>query len=103
MQKREFIDLVAARTGLTKKDSERTMNALFEVLGELLSRGDRLVVNGFGTFETKVRAARRAHDPRTGERMQLPATVVPAFKPSQLLKDQLDPNQRKKGATIQTT
>lgn len=98
MTKREFIDVVAAKAGMTKKDSEQTMNALFEALGELLSQGDRLVVSGFGTFETKVRAARTARNPRTGEPMPLPAATVPVFKPSQALKDKLNPNTEREGS-----
>ena len=89
MQKREFIDRISAKTGLMKKDSERIMDALFETLQEILSEGGRLMVNGFGTFETKERAARVGHNPRTGEAVEIPAVTVPVFKPSQALKDKL--------------
>ena len=89
MQKREFIDRISAKTGLMKKDSERIMDALFETLQEILSEGGRLMVNGFGTFETKERAARVGHNPRTGEAVEIPAATVPVFKPSQALKDKL--------------
>lgn len=91
MQKREFIELVAGKTGQTKKDTEQTMNAMFEALGDLLFQGDRLIVNGFGTFETKVRAARTARNPRTGEPMPLPAATMPVFKAAKALKDKLNP------------
>ncbi|WP_107631161.1 HU family DNA-binding protein [Agathobaculum massiliense] len=89
MQKREFIDRISAKTGLMKKDSERIMDALFETLQEILSEGGWLMVNGFGTFETKERAARVGHKPRTGETVEIPAATVPVFKPSQALKDKL--------------
>lgn len=91
MNKREFLDLVSAKTGLTKKDSEQTMDALFEVLGEILSQGGRLIVNGFGTFETRERAARVGRNPRTKEAVKIPEATVPVFKPSQALKDKLNP------------
>ena len=90
MHKQEFIDLVVARTGLTKKDSEQTMNAIFEVMGELLSKGDRLMVNGFGTFDTKERPARTARNPRTGKTMQVPAARAAVFRASQTLKKKLN-------------
>lgn len=91
MNKREFLELVSAKTGLTKKDSEQTMDALFETLGELLSQGGRLMVNGFGTFETRERAARMGRNPRTKELVEIPAATAPVFKPSQALKDRLNP------------
>lgn len=91
MNKRDFIGLVSEKTGLTKKDSEQTVNAVFEALREILSQGGRLIVNGFGTFETKKRAARKGRNPRTKEFVEIPAATVPVFKPSQALKDALNP------------
>ena len=84
MQKREIIDRMAARTGLTKKDCELAMDALFQTLGDVLAGGGRMAVNGFGTFETRERAARTARNPRTGEPMPLPAATVPVFRPGLL-------------------
>lgn len=91
MLKRDFITLVAAKTGLTKKDSERTMDALFQTLGEVLTRGERVIVSGFGIFETKDRAARTGRNPLTGETMPIPPYVAAAFRPSKELKEQLNP------------
>lgn len=91
MNKRDFIDLVSAKTGLTKKDSEQTMDAIFEVLRDTLSQGDRLLVNGFGVFQTQERKARVGRNPRTREAVSIPAATVAVFKPSQALKDKLNP------------
>lgn len=99
MQKREIIDRMAARTGLTKKDCELAMDALFQTLGDVLAGGGRMAVNGFGTFETRERAARTARNPRTGEPMPLPAATVPVFRPAQALKDRLTPSLRTKGGS----
>ena len=96
MQKRELIDRMAIQTGLTKNDCELAMNALFQTLGDALSIGDRLIVNGFGTFETRERPARTARNPRTGEPMPLPAATVPVFRPAQTLKDRLNPSLQAK-------
>lgn len=90
MVKREFVDLAAAKTGRTKKETEQAMDALFQTLGEVLAGGGRLAVSGFGTFETKERPARTARNPRTGETMPVPASTVAVFKPAQALKDKLN-------------
>ena len=90
MRKRPFIDLVAAKTGLTKKDNELVMDAIFQTLGELLANGDRLEVNGFGIFTTRTRAARTARNPRTGESFLLEAANLPVLRPSQSLRDRMN-------------
>ncbi len=71
MTKREFIDLVAARSSLTKRDSERAMDAVFQTLAEVLAQGGRLRVHEFGVFDTRMRAPRRARNPHTGAIMHL--------------------------------
>ena len=90
MKKAEFVSLVAERTGMSKKDTEKTMDAIFEALGDVMAKGDKIQVSGFGTFETKERAARIGHNPRTGEKIPIEAAVVPAFKPGKALKDKVD-------------
>ena len=89
MRKREFIDLVSAQTGLTKRDSERAMDAVFQNLRLLLSRGDRLVVRDFGTFAVKDRAPRTARNPRTGQAIPVTAWRGLAFRPAKILKHQI--------------
>lgn len=90
MKKSEFITLVAEQTGLSKKDTERTIDAVFASLGDVMAQGDKLQVSGFGTFETKERAARTGHNPRTGEEIKIAAAKVPVFKAGKGLKDKVD-------------
>lgn len=92
MQKRTFVSLVAAKTGLTKKDSEQTMDAIFETLSEILSQGEHLAVSQFGSFVPKKRAARTVRNPRTGEQMIMPPSTTVALKLSQNLKEKMNPN-----------
>ena len=87
MNKTELIAAVAAKTGLTKKDAERVVNATIESITESLVKGDKVNVSGFGIFEVKAREARVGRNPRTKETIQIPATKLPAFKVSKTLKD----------------
>ena len=90
MKKSEFVAVVAEKAGLTKKDAEKAMDAVFETVGDVLASGDKLQVSGFGTFETRTRAARTGHNPRTGEEIAIAEASLPAFKPGKALKDKVD-------------
>ncbi|WP_282667984.1 HU family DNA-binding protein [Lactococcus cremoris] len=85
--KQDLIAEVAAKTGLTKKGSEKAVNAFGEVVTEFLAKGEKVQLIGFGTFETRERAAREGRNPQTGEAIKIAATVVPAFKAGKALKD----------------
>ncbi len=87
MNKTELIAAVAAKTGLTKKDAEKVVNATIDSITESLVKGDKVNVSGFGIFEVKTREARVGRNPRTKETIQIPATKLPAFKASKTLKD----------------
>ena len=87
MNKTELIAAVAAKTGMTKKDAERVVNATIETITESMVKGDKVNVSGFGIFEVKNREARVGRNPRTKETIQIPATKLPAFKASKTLKD----------------
>ena len=87
MNKTELIAAVAAKTGLTKKDAEKVVNATIDSITENLVKGDKVNVSGFGIFEVKTREARVGRSPRTKETIQIPATKLPAFKASKTLKD----------------
>jgi len=87
MNKTELIAAVAGKTGLTKKDAERVINATFETITETLAKGEKAQVSGFGNFEVKARDARVGRNPRTKETIQIPATKLPAFKAAKALKD----------------
>lgn len=94
MKKSEFVTLVADKVGLSKKDTEKTMDAVFAAMGDVMAKGDKLQMSGFGTFESKKRAARTGHNPRTGEAIKIAAATIPVFKASKTLKDKL--NKKKK-------
>ena len=87
MNKTELIAAVAEKTGLTKREAERIVNATFETVAETLKKGDKVSVSGFGIFEVKTREARIGRNPRTKEEIKIPATKLPAFKASKTLKD----------------
>ena len=87
MTKAELITAVAEKTDLTKKDSEKAVSAVFEAITETLKKGDKVSLVGFGTFEVKERAAKEGINPRTKEKMLIPASKRPAFKAGKALKD----------------
>lgn len=87
MNKTDLIADVAGKTGLTKKDTEKTINALFSSIQGALANGEQVTMIGFGTFKVRDRAARNTRNPQTGEAINLPATKVPAFKAGKTLKE----------------
>ena len=90
MNKTELIAAAAERSGLTKKDTEKALNAALDAITAALVAGDKVQVSGFGIFEVKVREARMGRNPHTGEAMEIAASKVPGFKASKTLKDALD-------------
>ena len=89
MNKTELISIASQNSGVAKKDTERVLNAALEAIVEAMVSGDKVQLSGFGTFESKQREARVGRNPRTKEAIEIPATRVPAFKPSQTLKDSI--------------
>jgi DNA-binding protein HU-beta len=87
MNKTELVAAVAESAGLTKKDSERVINAAIDAITASLVKGEKVQISGFGTFEIKEREARIGRNPHTKEEIQIPATRVPGFKASKALKD----------------
>jgi len=87
MNKTELIAITAEHAGLTKKDTERVLNAAIDAITASLVKGEKVQLSGFGTFETKDREARIGRNPHTKEAMEIPATRVPTFKASKALKD----------------
>ncbi|HAP15683.1 MAG TPA: integration host factor subunit alpha [Lactococcus sp.] len=85
--KQDLIAEVAAKAGLTKKDAEKAVNAFGESVTEFLAKGEKVQLIGFGTFETRERAAREGRNPQTGAAIKIAATTVPAFKAGKALKD----------------
>ena len=87
MNKTELIAAAAQAAGMTKKDTERAVNAALDIITASLARGEKVQLSGFGVFEVKHREARVARNPRTKESVEGPATNVPMFKASNGLKD----------------
>ena len=87
MNKTELITLAAENAGVAKKDAERVINAALDAIAAAMVAGDKVQLSGFGTFETKEREARVGRNPHTKETMEIPATRVPSFKASKVLKD----------------
>ena len=87
MNKTELIAAVAEKSGITKKDAERVVNATFETISEQLLAFEKVQISGFGIFEVKRREARVGRNPRTKLSINIPASNVPSFKASKTLKD----------------
>ena len=87
MNKTELLDAVATKSELTKQDSKKAVDALFETISNTLAKEEKIQLVGFGTFEIRERAERTGRNPQTGEEMTIPATKIPAFKPGKELKE----------------
>ncbi len=90
MNKTELIAAISANTELTKKDAEKALKAFIDVVGNELSKGEKVQLAGFGTFEVVERAAREGINPRTKETIQIPASKAPKFKPMKSLKEKVN-------------
>lgn len=90
MNKAELVSLVAEKAGLTKKDADKAVAAVFDGIQETLQKGDKVQLVGFGTFEVRDRSARTGRNPRSGETIEIPASRVPAFKPGKALKEAVE-------------
>lgn len=87
--KQELIETVAEKMGATKKDAKTLIETLFETIAEALAKGKKVQITGFGTFEVRERKARTGVKPGTGEKIQIPASKYPAFKPGRALKERI--------------
>ncbi|MBQ9374729.1 MAG: HU family DNA-binding protein [Ruminococcus sp.] len=90
MKKTELIAAVAEKTSSTKKDAEKAFNAVIETITDALTKGDKVSITGFGTFEVRNRAAKDAINPATKAPIHVPAKKVPAFKAGKALKEAVD-------------
>ncbi|MCL2221763.1 MAG: HU family DNA-binding protein [Oscillospiraceae bacterium] len=87
MNKTDLINAIAAKSDLSKKDSEKALTATIESISEALKSGDKVQLVGFGIFDVKKRAARIGRNPKTKEPINIPATKTPVFKAGKALKD----------------
>ncbi len=90
MNKAELVAAIAAKTELSKKDSEKALKAFIEVVSEELKKGEKVQLVGFGTFEVAKRAAREGRNPQTGKAMKIAASKAPKFKAGKALKDEIN-------------
>jgi len=89
VNKSELVDLVAEKTEMSKKDSEKAVKAVLDSITDGLVKGDKVQLVGFGTFEVRSRKEREGRNPATGEKIKIKALKVPAFKPGKALKEQV--------------
>jgi len=88
MKKDGLVDAVMKATNIgTKKQSQEAVEALFDTIMKSLSRGEEVAITGFGTFRVVKRAARQGRNPKTGETIQIAASVKPKFRAGKLLKE----------------
>ena len=87
MNKTELISAVADKAGLSKKDSEKAVNAVIDTIVETMKAGDKVTLVGFGAFEAKERAARIGRNPQNKQEIRIPATRIPVFKAGKALKE----------------
>jgi DNA-binding protein HU-beta len=87
MNKGELVDAIAQAADVTKKDADKVLSAALEVIMDAVSSGDKVTLVGFGSFESRERKAREGRNPKTGEKMEIPETVVPAFSAGKSFKE----------------
>ena len=90
MNKTELIAAVAEKSGISKKDAEKAIAAVTDVITETLAAGEKVQIVGFGGFEVRSRPARVARNPRTGEQISIEASKAPVFKAGKALKDSVN-------------
>ncbi len=90
MTKTELVEALRAKTGLTKKDVNTVVDNAIDVIIETLIKGDKVSLVGFGTFSVSNRNPRTAQNPRTGEKIEIPARKVPKFTPGKSFKERID-------------
>ena len=89
MNKAELVTAMADKTGISKKNTEAILNAFIETVQDAVKADDKVQLVGFGTFESRERAARMGKNPQTGEKLSIAACKVPAFKAGKAFKDML--------------
>ena len=95
MTKADLVEKVPAAGELTRRDGEVIVETIFEAVIGALKSGDKIEIRGFGSFRTRQRKPRIGRNPKTGERVDVPAKKVPYFKPSKELRDLVNPQEAK--------
>jgi integration host factor subunit beta len=89
------VEKVTAAGELTRRDGEVIVETIFDAVIGALKSGDKIEIRGFGSFRTRQRNSRIGRNPKTGERVEVPAKKVPFFKPSKELRDLVNPQEAK--------
>ena len=87
MNKNELVTAVATATGLSKTDAAKAVDGVFQSISGALKKGDEVRLVGFGTFNVAERAQSEGRNPRTGEKIDIPASKLPKFRAGKGLKD----------------
>ncbi|MDX8395908.1 MAG: integration host factor subunit beta [Mariprofundaceae bacterium] len=91
MTKSELVDMIAeGNSEITRREAEVVVNEIFAAIGDALAGGDRVELRGFGSFSTKRRNPRIGRNPKTGASVEVPAKIVPHFKPGKELRERVD-------------
>jgi integration host factor subunit beta len=93
MTKADLVERVAEIGDLTRRDGEVIVETIFDAVIGALKGGDKIEIRGFGSFRTRQRNPRIGRNPKTGERVEVPAKKVPYFKPSKELRDLVNPQE----------
>lgn len=89
MNKGELVDTVADKAGVTKKQADAVLTAALEAIMESVAFGDKVTLVGFGSFNPRDRAAREGRNPKTNEKMDIPATRVPGFSAGKAFREKV--------------
>jgi DNA-binding protein HU-beta len=89
MNKGELVDAIADKASVTKKQADAVLSAALETIVEAVSSEQKVTLVGFGSFEARQRKAREGRNPKTGDKMKIPATTVPAFSAGKLFKEKV--------------
>ncbi len=87
MNKSELVSALASKTDVSKAEAAKNVEAFVDVVVDTLKKGDQIAITGFGSFYPKHREAREGRNPRTGEKVAIPAKTSAAFRPASVLKD----------------
>ncbi|HSD33883.1 MAG TPA: HU family DNA-binding protein [Alphaproteobacteria bacterium] len=90
MNKNDLVGVVSTQTGMSRTDATRAVDGVFDAITDALKKGDEVRLVGFGTFTVARRAASEGRNPRTGEKIQIPASKQPKFKAGKGLKDAIN-------------
>ncbi len=89
MNKAELVEEVSGEAGLTKRETQKVIDAIIGTIGDTLAAGEKVTLVGFGTFGVRQRKARTGRNPQTGATIQIPAKKVPKFVPGKTLKERV--------------